>query len=322
MAVSQEDTIQAADAINAISDFVAHEQVRTPAELRDALLRSPNDARKQILQPNLSSLGVVVLCASAVLYTAETVIPMVAELAETSQDGSIILVLCGGIGHSTQLMHDAVAQHPEYSRIASQVSGQPEARILEMIAEQFFHLRVEKGGQGPSGDVRSKQRLAVLVEDTSTNCSLNAINTRKVLEAHGHTSPASIVVAQDPTMCRRTVAAFEKVYTDKMHEAPMLASWPTFIPRVAPKHVAHSEQVSSLATSLVYNVTGWGDSREDRLWSMERFTSLLVGEIPRMRDDENGYGPRGKGSIVHIDIPRKVEKAWETLCDLLGQKGR
>ncbi|KAF4998403.1 hypothetical protein FGRMN_3188 [Fusarium graminum] len=322
MAVSRETTVQAADAINVISEFVAHEQLHTPVELHDTLLGPPNDVRKQIPQPNPNSVGVVVLCASAVLFTAETVIPMVAELVKTSQDRSIILVLCGGIGHSTQLMHDAVAQHPEYSRIASQVSGQPEARILEVISEQFFHLTVEKSDQGPSGGIRPKQGLTVLVEDTSTNCALNAINTRKVLEAHGCTSPVSLVVAQDPTMCRRTVAAFKKVYADKMHEAPMLASWPTFIPRVMPRHLPYSRQVSSLASSLVYDVAAWDEYRKDRLWSMERFMSLLVGEIPRMRDDENGYGPRGKGSIVHVDIPPKVEEAWETLCDLLGQKGR
>ncbi|KAF5674723.1 DUF218 domain-containing protein [Fusarium heterosporum] len=298
MAVSRETIIQAADAINAISEFVAHEQLHTPIELRDALLGLPNDARKQIPQTKLSSVGVVVLCASAVISTAETVIPMVTELVETSP------------------------QHPEYSRIASQVSGQPEARILEVISEQFFHLTVEKSDQGPPGGIRPKQGLTVLVEDASTNCALNAINTRKVLEAHGCTSPASIVVAQDPTMCRRTVAAFEKVYADKMHEAPMLASWPTFIPRVIPRNGPYSGQVCSIASSLVYDVPGWDEYRKDRLWSMERFMSLLVGEIPRMRDDENGYGPRGKGSIVHVEIPPKVEEAWQTLCDLLGQKGR
>lgn len=239
-----------------------------------------------------------------------------------SEHGTIVLVLCGGIGHSTQLMHDALAQHPEYCRISSQVHGQPEARILEFISEQFFHLGAEKNTQAPAEGIAPSQRLTILVEDTSTNCALNAINTRKVLDTYGCTSPASIVVAQDPTMCRRTVAAFERVYADKMDDAPLLASWPTFIPIVAPKDCAPSEQTSDLASCLRYDVDGWNGSRNNGLWSMDRFMSLLIGEIPRMRDDENGYGPRGKGSITHVEIPMEVEKAWETLCDLLGQSGR
>ncbi|WZH39493.1 uncharacterized protein QYS62_000414 [Fusarium acuminatum] len=322
MPISPENAIQAADAANIVSEFVAHEQVRSPTDLCSALFKLSDNARNQSLESSLGSVGVVVLCASAVLYTAETVMSMVAELIKTTKHGIVVLVLCGGIGHSTQLMHDALAQHPEYCRISSQVHGQPEARILEVIAEQFFHLKVEKNTQAPTEDIAPSQRLTILVEDTSTNCALNAINTRKVLDTYECTSPASIVVAQDPTMCRRTIAAFKQVYADKMDDAPILASWPTFIPRVAPKDFAPSEQTSNLASCLRYNVDGWNDSRNNGLWRMDRFMSLLIGEIPRMRDDENGYGPRGKGSIAHVEIPVEVEKAWGTLCYLLGQSER
>ena len=41
---------------------------------------------------------------------------------------------------------------------------------------------------------------------------------------------------------------------------------------------------------------------------------LALGEIPRLRDDEQGYGPRGRGYIVHVDIPEEVERAWERLA--------
>lgn len=30
------------------------------------------------------------------------------------------------------------------------------------------------------------------------------------------------------------------------------------------------------------------------------------GEIPRLRDDVNGYGPKGKKFIAHVNIPDKV----------------
>ncbi|KIL85525.1 hypothetical protein FAVG1_11019 [Fusarium avenaceum] len=322
MSISPENVIQAVDAANVISEFVAHEQVRSPTDLRSTLFKLYDSARTQSLDSSLGSVGVVVLCASAVLHTAETVMSMVKELVKTTKHRSVVLVLCGGIGHSTQLMHDALAQHPEYCRISSQVHGQPEARILEIIAEQFFHLKVEKNIQAPAEGIAPSQGLTILVEDTSTNCALNAVNTRKVLDLYGCTSPASIVVAQDPTMCRRTVAAFEQVYADKIDDAPILASWPTFIPRVAPKDLTPSEQIINLSSCLRYDVDGGNDTRNNGLWSMDRFTSLLIGEIPRMRDGENGYGPRGKGSITHVEIPMEVEEAWGTLCDLLGQSGR
>jgi hypothetical protein len=41
-----------------------------------------------------------------------------------------------------------------------------------------------------------------------------------------------------------------------------------------------------------------------------------MGEIPRLRDDKEGYGPRGKGFIVHVDIPDEVEEAWRRVKDV------
>ncbi len=39
----------------------------------------------------------------------------------------------------------------------------------------------------------------------------------------------------------------------------------------------------------------------------------MLGEIPRLRDDEKGYGPRGRGYIVHVDVPEEVLAAYERL---------
>ena len=46
---------------------------------------------------------------------------------------------------------------------------------------------------------------------------------------------------------------------------------------------------------------------------MDRHISLLMGEIPRLSDTPDGYGPRGKGYIAHVDIPPDVENAWREL---------
>lgn len=49
------------------------------------------------------------------------------------------------------------------------------------------------------------------------------------------------------------------------------------------------------------------------MWDVDRYRALLMGEVPRLRDDEEGYGPRGAGFIAHVDVPDEVERAWELL---------
>ena len=58
------------------------------------------------------------------------------------------------------------------------------------------------------------------------------------------------------------------------------------------------------------------------MWESDRYINLLMGEIPRLRDDENGYGPAEKGFIAHVDIPENVEKAFSELKDIYGDKIR
>ena len=49
------------------------------------------------------------------------------------------------------------------------------------------------------------------------------------------------------------------------------------------------------------------------MWNMRRYLTLLMAEIPRLTDDENGYGPCGQGFLAHVDIPNEVRAAWERL---------
>lgn len=43
-----------------------------------------------------------------------------------------------------------------------------------------------------------------------------------------------------------------------------------------------------------------------------------MGVIPRLRDDEDGCGPKGRGFIAHTDIPEGAEKAYPELLPLYG----
>lgn len=96
-------------------------------------------------------------------------------------------------------------------------------------------------------------------------------------------------------MQRRTWASFRRVWTPDT-EVRFL-NCPTFVPTV---------QVE--ADTLMFEAP-----ERAGLWSMERFVTLIMGEIPRLRNDENGYGPRGRGFIVAVDIPPEVEAAYDRL---------
>ena len=270
--------------INTISSFLAFNQL-------DSLTSLPP-----------SSSRVVVLCGSAILPTASAVFSSLAHsptLAST-------LVICGGIGHSTQLLYDAVRAHPVYHPLASDtsLSGLPESRVLFQILQRFHPDALsrfeEAGGK-------------VLVEEQSTNCGANAVETRKVLEENEVSGPGleEVVVVQDPTMARRTVAGFEKVYADAVTK-PKFICCPTFTPVV--------ENAAGDAKVLGF-VAPPANPPGDMLWKMPRFIDLLLGEIPRLRDDENGYGPRGKGFIAYVEVPEEVEEAWRTLNEEFGDGG-
>ena len=255
--------------INLIASFLAHEQTTD--------------------LPAHGCVDCIVLCGSTILKCAETVFTALRErpaLAKT-------LVICGGIGHSTPFLYRAIAQNPKYSWLNSDCQGLPESRVLDLIRERCYGV-ADSGGSG----------CRIIVEDKSTNCGANAVETRKVLEAHNVPVPTSIVVMQDPTMSLRTIAGFEKVYMD-VPQPPNVIAFPTFVPRV--REIDGRLEYANLAVEP-----------SGLWWDMTRFCDLILGEIPRLRDNDSGYGPRGKGFIAHVDIPEEVEVAWSRLSKVMS----
>jgi hypothetical protein len=43
-----------------------------------------------------------------------------------------------------------------------------------------------------------------------------------------------------------------------------------------------------------------------------------MGEMTRLNDDEDGYGPAGKGFIGHVKIPNHVIGSWRRLKKEIG----
>lgn len=221
--------------------------------------------------PVLADDEVIVLAGNAAIPTVDAA----CQLAASSEAR---LVITGGIGHSTTFLYAAIARHSRYHTLPT--TGLAEATILADIAHQFWQIPRER----------------ILCETASGNCGENARFTRTLLEAQGITRSRGVLV-QDPTMQRRTMATFARVWRD-IGGAENWHSWPGFVPVLE-----QGENGAIFAGHL------------EGLWAVDRYLSLIIGELLRLRDDASGYGPKGRDFIEHVDIPTDVEAAWRTLCD-------
>jgi len=135
----------------------------------------------------------------------------------------------------------------------------------------------------------------MLLDTASSNCGENALFALRTLQDHG-VEADSLILMQDPTMQRRTDATFRKVWREAGLTAGIVND-PTWVPQLS---------LCDGELEFARRIAG--------CWPVERFTSLVMGEIPRLRDDEAGYGPKGQGLIEHVDIPQTVLGAHARLA--------
>src|SRR5471032_2443766 len=120
--------------INQLAEFLALDQTGGA---------TPNQMARS--EPQL-----LILLGNAILPVAERAFAALA-------DGAVEKILiAGGIGHSTDLLYQAVKNHPTYRVIAT--DGRSEAEILHDIAVAFFAVNPQQ----------------LLLETASTNCGDNA----------------------------------------------------------------------------------------------------------------------------------------------------
>lgn len=187
------------------------------------------------------------------------------------------LLISGGVGHATDFLRQAVAKNARYYMLDT--AGLSEAGILQSIATKFW-------GLVPS---------QILLETRATNGGENGKFTRELLEER-HMTPETVVLVQDPAMQRRAAATFQQTWQG-MTPACRILSWPVVVPQLALEN-----------GNVVFS-----GPEENHPASLERFISLVMGEVPRLRDDANGYGLKGKGFIPHVDIPARIEAWFEKL---------
>lgn len=142
--------------------------------------------------------------------------------------------------------------------------------------------------------------VADYLETRSTNCGNNISYLLDLLKRQG-ISFRSIILCQDATMQRRMEAGLRRYISD---DAAVI------------NFAAYKAEVIVRSGQLCYS----GDIHG--MWDMDRYVELLMGEIPRLADNADGYGPRGKNYIAHVDIPAEVEKAFEELKKVYGENIR
>lgn len=231
------------------------------------------------------------------------------------RDVAPLVLVSGGIGHSTSYLVAALAHNPATCTVTS-LPGTTEADMLADVITSVCGV----------------PRTRVLLESLSTNCGQNAEFSREVLRKLSP-NPRRILLIQDPTMQRRSRASFERWWQDA--DGPVVIdSWSPFVPRISLRLTTGSDSSSCVecylegalqpveaslhcdglspsdmhsptCASLLTEASPLGGA-----WSAPRLLGLLLGELPRLRDGEGGYGPRGRGFIAHVDIPASVEDAW------------
>lgn len=110
-----------------------------------------------------------------------------------------------------------------------------------------------------------------------------------------------MILSQDSSMQKRMDAVLRKYITEDV----------TMI-----NYATYSVNVLCSGDELCYEKEIHG------MWTIDRYIHLLMGEIPRLTDDVNGYGPNGKNFIAHVDIPEIVKSSFEELKFVYGYKTR
>lgn len=138
------------------------------------------------------------------------------------------------------------------------------------------------------------------LETESTNCG-NNITHLLALIREKHIRHRSVILCQDATMQARMDAGMRK-YAPEPIQIINYASYRVTVRR-GESGLTYAETVNGM-------------------WDIDRYINLLMGEIPRLTDDENGYGPNGKRFIAHVDVPEDVKAAFARLKTIYGMQAR
>ena len=132
---------------------------------------------------------------------------------------------------------------------------------------------------------------ADLLECNSTNCGNNITYLLELLKEN-NIEFNIIIIMQDATMQHRMEAGLRKYVSSNIK----IINFATYDAKVILKD-----------GELAYENDILG------MWDINHYITLLMGEIPRLSDNPDGYGPKGKDFIAHVSIPDEVNLAFSEL---------
>ncbi len=156
--------------------------------------------------------------------------------------------------------------------------GLPEAKVFTAYLKYKYNLNPD------------------FLECKSTNCGNNITYLLGLLKEN-NISFKSIILSQDAAMQHRMEAGLRKYISQD---------------KIIINYAVYNVDVVVRDNELQFKQNIWG------MWSMERYISLLMGEIPRLSDDVEGYGPNGKNYIAHVEVPIEVYNAFMELKKVYG----
>lgn len=126
------------------------------------------------------------------------------------------------------------------------------------------------------------------LETESTNCGNNMTNLLALIKEK-NIQMKHILIIQEAAMQLRMEATLKK----HVPEALLILNY------AATQVSVHLEK-----GLLVFNQEILG------FWAMDHYITLLMGEITRLHDTTEGYGPKGKQFISHVDVPETVLNSY------------
>ncbi|MFH5810107.1 ElyC/SanA/YdcF family protein [Companilactobacillus sp. FL22-1] len=215
-----------------------------------------------------------------------------------------VFVLFGGsILYGVDILATAIQQQVAKKYVIVGGFGHTTATLQKAVALQYPDIPAQEMQEAEIFAALLKRRFNLEVdylETKSTNCGNNITYLLQLL-AENHLDFRSIILAQDATMQKRMSACLAK-------------------------YLSPSIQIINFATyqnELIFKDQQVAFSKEILgMWTPKRYMQLLMGEIPRLTDDSNGYGPNGKNFIAHVDIPQNVQAAFEALNEKYPQINR
>lgn len=195
-------------------------------------------------------------------------------------------IICGG-----DVLANAIKQKIAKKYIIVGGEGHTTEKLRVLVSKEYAHIETNKASEAEifSAYIFNKYGLkADYLECKSTNCGNNIALMLELLNKNNITFK-SIILAQDATMQNRMEAVLKKYVSKDVS----IINFATYKAEVVEKN-----------GQLAFKEDIYG------MWDMNHYISLLLGEIQRLTDNEEGYGPKGKDFIAHVDVPEKVTKAF------------